>query len=515
MRLSRWLVPGALLLLGVGRAAAQDSYPEDSLGARIWLDRGDDAVLNRGDRVRIYYRTSADAYVAIFHIDTDGSVQLLYPQAPDIDHFTQGNKDYQLLFSRSAFWYVDEYPGTGYYFIVASQEPFDFANFTYSSYERGWDLSRVGRTVYRDPYLAMDDYVAQLIPDWKTAPYALDFLTYYVGEEEPYPRFLCYSCHEFRSYTEWNPYAYACSTFRVVIWDDPYFSPAYRYNGARVVFSRAVPGRARFEFKERAAGEAWSPIVRRRSAPTRHPVQFSEPVVAPRPTVRQPATRRSTPGSVIGPLRRESTPGQGQSGAGRQPERGATSREGRPSTIIRPPTTQGRAEPQRGQAVPVNPGTARGDRPVLERRPGTGTTTPTRPSDRAKPTERRGGSSGGATITRPGGSGDVRTVPRRGGGGSTSSARPSTQPNRPVVGGSRTRGGGASAQPPTRGSGGSVTRPSTRGRATVQPPTRRSGGSGGRPAAATRSRSSGSAGSARPRRVVVPRRGGRRGGGGS
>ncbi len=509
MHLSRWLVLGALLPFGVGRAGAQDVGQQDSLGARIWLDRGDDAVVNRGDRVRIYYRTSADAYVAIFHIDTDGAVQLLYPQSPDIDHFTQGNKDYQLLFSRSAFWYVDEYPGTGYYFIVASQEPFDFKDFAYSHYERGWDLSHVGRTVYTDPYLAMDDYVARLIPDWKTAPYALDFLTYYVGEVEPYPRFLCYNCHEFRSYTDWNPYSYACSTFRVVIWDDPYFSPAYRYRGTRVVFARAAPGRARFEFKERASGEPWSPLVRRREAPPRHTVQFSEPTVAPRPTIRPPVTRRATPVTPTAPSRGAAATGRGLSGSVAPPMRGTASqgRPTEPTRTVRPPTTQGRVEPQRGQtvpergrAVPVTPRGSTGDRPVLERR-GTAGSGRVRPSDQARPAQRRGGgSTGRTTITRPGGSGSSRATPSRS-GGSTPTTRPSTPPRR--------GGSNATARPSTPPSRPPVVRPRTGGRATVKPPTRRSGGSGGGQGAAARSRSSGSGGG-RPRRTAVPKR---RGGG--
>lgn len=533
MHLSRWLVLGALLPVGAGRATAQDASPQDSLGARIWLDRGDDAVLDRGDRVRVYYRTSADAYVAIFHIDTDGAVQLLYPQAPDIDYFTQGNKDYQLLFSRSAFWYVDEYPGTGYYFIVASQEPFDFTDFAYSSYERGWDLSQVGRTVYRDPYLAMDDYVASLIPDWKTAPYALDFLSYSVGEREPYPRFLCYNCHEFRSYVDWNPYAYACSTFRVVIWDDPYFSPAYRYDGTRVVFARAAPGRARFSFKERAAGEPWSPLVRRRVAPPRHPVRFSEPVVAPRPTVRAPV-RRTTPTTPTSPLRRGTEPVRGRSGAVGSPERGTTSptRPSTPTRAVQPQGTRGRTETRggqatqgRGQAVPTQPGRgSSGERPVLERRPTTGGTR-SRPSDAARPT-RQGGSRGGAKVVTPPtrGSGGSTVIPRRGGGSTTTvpsrgGSSTTTIPRR-SGGGSSTRvlprrgGGGGSSMPTVRSSPtrSPVTRPSTAGSRSRAQPTRRSGGGGGRPATVVRPRSSRSTGGARSQRTSASHRRGRGGG---
>ena len=159
-----------LTALGFGGASAQDQAPGEPMEARIWMDRGDQPLLQRGDRIRLYYRTSADSYVAIFHIDTDGTVQLLHPRAPDEEHFVRASRDYRLLFPQSSYWYVDEYPGKGYFFLVASPEPFDFSQLDYARYDRGWDLTLVGRSVYEDPYVAIDDYVATLIPDWEVVP---------------------------------------------------------------------------------------------------------------------------------------------------------------------------------------------------------------------------------------------------------------------------------------------------------------------------------------------------------
>ena len=58
-------------------AAGQDAGSAAELEARVWLDRGDEPVLQRGDQVRVYYQTSLDAFTAIFRIDTDGAVRLL------------------------------------------------------------------------------------------------------------------------------------------------------------------------------------------------------------------------------------------------------------------------------------------------------------------------------------------------------------------------------------------------------------------------------------------------------
>ena len=228
---------------------------------RIWLDRGDDPVLETGDRVRIFYRTEVDAYVAILQIDTDGTTRMLYPRSSSENHYARAGRDYRLLFPRSAYWNVDDRPGVGYFFVVTSPVPLDFSDFGYSFYDGGWDLSVVGSTVYSDPYVAMDDYVARLVPDWEYVDYGLDFVSYNVGGVHEYPRFLCYQCHGFRPYGAWNPYRYTCLDFRVVVYDDPYFYPSVRYGGDRVVMvGPRNPTRPRFGFKERASGEAGTPV---------------------------------------------------------------------------------------------------------------------------------------------------------------------------------------------------------------------------------------------------------------
>ena len=117
----------------------------------------------------------------------------------------RGGRDYRLLFPQTPVWVIDEDPGVGYFFMVASPEPLDFSAFPFDA-ELGWDLSGVGEVVYEDPYVAIDDYVAAIVPNWEQVPYALDFITYNVGDTYSYPRFLCYDCHESRPYSSWNPY---------------------------------------------------------------------------------------------------------------------------------------------------------------------------------------------------------------------------------------------------------------------------------------------------------------------
>ncbi len=164
-----WILEAVTLaaVLASGLESGANEETQQVSEPRIWLDRGVDPVLEAGDRVRIYYRTDTDAYVAILQIDTDGTTRMLYPRSPTENHYARADRDYRLLFPRSAYWNVDDRPGVGYFFVVTSPTPFDLSDFRYSFYDGGWDLSAVGSTVYSDPYVAMDDYVARLIPDWE------------------------------------------------------------------------------------------------------------------------------------------------------------------------------------------------------------------------------------------------------------------------------------------------------------------------------------------------------------
>ena len=403
---------------------------------RIWLDRGADPVVEAGDRVRIYYRTPADAYVAILQIDTDGTTRMLYPRSPTENHYARADRDYRLLFPRSAYWNVDDRPGVGYFFVVTSPTPFDFSDFRYSYYDGGWDLSAVGSTVYSDPYVAMDDYVARLVPDWEYLDYGLDFISYSVGGAHEYPRFLCYQCHGFRPYSVWDPYRYSCVNFRVVVYDDPYFYPSRRYRADRVVMvGPRNPTRPRFGFKERAPGESGTPVV-----VVRQPERGDPPAVADRPRTDQRAGR----GRVVSPpvVRSPTTTRRRDNSGGDVPRV-------RPDGGRVTPPPAGDREPARVRDLPAPDAVPR--RPTLERRstppsqdtrsrperarqrptptPPRQSPQPDRPSTR-RPDNPRAGSSARAPSTRP--STGPRPAPSN--GSSTARSAPRERPRTPPAG---------------------------------------------------------------------------------
>ncbi len=466
-----WLA--AVVLTGTVAAPSGMDVAEGlrDIEARVWTDRGDEPLVFRGDRVRIYYRTTSDAYISILNINTDGTVRLVYPRSPDDVHYARAGRDYRLLFPRSEFWRVEDSPGMGYFFIVASSQPFDFSAFGYSRYAGGWDLSNIGDAVYSDPYQAIDDYVTYLVPDWEYADYAIDFATYHVDRKYEYPRFMCYQCHGFRAYASWNPYHSTCTNFTVVAYNDPYYYPGRRYRGDRVVFAKPVqPFRARFEFKERARGERGRVVVRTRSETDRD-------------AVRQPPRRARPRSEPVAPTRAVPRTGTPES---KRPQRaapgGTTRRTAAPVTVERPrvdrPTDRARPGTRRSTTEAARPRATRRSEPQQLRPP------PPR-ARQARPTLQRrenastGARSGGATTSQT----RARSVPAR------AQARPAparpkartapTQPTRarPPAGSGASRAtkarakSGAAARPPTRRSGG-ATKPPRRGGS--------GGGSGGR-----------------------------------
>src|SRR5467141_2779709 len=215
----------------------------------LWTNRGDAAVYTRGERVRLYFRLDQDAYVTIFRVDTDGRVRVLFPRDPWEDNFARGGRDFEVdgrALGSDAFT-IDDYPGVGYLFAVTSADPF-----VYDQIESGdhWDYRVIadGR-VRGDPYVAMTDLAQRIVPQGYT-DWDYDVISYNVGQHYDYPRFLCYDCHSYVSYSYWNPYYDSCVRFRMFVYDDPWYYPYRYYGGSRVVFVRPFRPQPRFIFKD-------------------------------------------------------------------------------------------------------------------------------------------------------------------------------------------------------------------------------------------------------------------------
>jgi len=346
--LSAWGVPAAPPAHTLVPHASNAPYVE------LWADR--DEVYRRGDRVKVYFRTDIDAYVTLFRVDTDGRVRVLFPIDPWEDNYARGGISYQVDARDGGHTFrVDDYPGQGYLFAIASADPFQ-----YSRYVRGdhWDYRAIaeGGRVVGDPYVALGDLIDGIVPANYVA-YSYDVAPYYVEEHYEYPRFLCYDCHTYASWPSWDPYGHSCIRFRIVIYDDPYYYPARAYSGTRVVYRRPVAIVPRYIFRDRTPNDRYVVTMRER------------PVDAVGQRRIEPGATRSTVGTgvrVPAPIARDAT---------------------------RPATDPGRRlAPQ----LPNRPTQPTRKAPQLERRDPTRRTTPAQPPRRADPT----------TPTR-------RTVPQR------------------------------------------------------------------------------------------------------
>lgn len=223
-------------------------------GIRLWTTHGE--VYQRGERVRVFFRTEQDAYVTILRVDTDGRVRVLFPRQPWEDNVVRGGYTYDVPnYGRRDAFVVDDDPGIGYVFGVASSEPFAYDPFVNQDH---WDLQTVsdGGRIHGDPYQSLEELIQSVVPQG-SAEYDTHLLPYYVERRYDYPRFACYDCHAYVGYSFWNPYEVWCPRFTLWITNDPYYHyPSYWYPGRYYGGNRTVyiaPGQrgSRYVFKAR------------------------------------------------------------------------------------------------------------------------------------------------------------------------------------------------------------------------------------------------------------------------
>jgi hypothetical protein len=253
------VVLGWLLLAGLPRpigstAIAPVAVPPirpAAVAGRIalWTDRDD--PYRRGEGARVYLELDEPAFVTVFRVDTDGRVRVLFPREPWSDPYVRDDREtIELPGNRGGrSFIVDDFPGVGYLFAIASPEPFDYDPISRGDY---WDYRLIdGGRIRRDPYVVLTDLAERIAPD---ADYDYDVIPYYVERHYDYPRFICYDCHAYASYDQWDPYRRSCSRFRVVIYDDPRYYPYRAGRGRNVVASRPTHPGARYVFRDAEPG---------------------------------------------------------------------------------------------------------------------------------------------------------------------------------------------------------------------------------------------------------------------
>lgn len=279
----------------------------------LWTDDRD--FYRKGDRVEAGFRSVTDGYVTVFRVDTDGRLEILFPQVPGQDNYVRGGSLLTLdeLRGRSGqgAFVVDDYPGVGYLFAVVSLD-----RFAYGEWVRHgrWDYSAVrgaGR-VRGDPYVVLTELVEYLLPPGYGA-YAYDIVPYLVAHRPPL----------------YNPYRDWCATFRTAAYDFGALEGGYYY--PTTTYPVAYPVAVYL------------------------PAHYGRTAAAPRGT-RSPAARRPAPGFAgrdPRDVRRTPAPGRspGIAGDPRRPpdRRGAARPADLPTRVAGRPAapTNGRGAPRR------------------------------------------------------------------------------------------------------------------------------------------------------------------------
>src|SRR5882762_8907300 len=346
------------------RPASVDYRPR----VEVWTDRGDSPYAS-GQGVRVH---------------TDGRVRVLFPREPWEDNFARGGRDYEVQggYDRDAF-YIDDYPGVGYLFAVASADPFVYDGIQSKDH---WDYRLIadGR-VRGDPYVALTDLAQRIVPDGYS-DWDYDIAPYYVQRHYDYPRFLCYDCHTYVSYSSWSPYDYTCVRFRIVVFDDPYYYPYRYYGDTRVVFTRPYRPEPRFIFKDRQASDAFITRVRERPVndDRRRDVGVRGRDLG--------GTGVIPPPNILPPRRRPGSEAQGNDDRGRerrhdQPDH--RDRPDQPDHRDRPDQPDHRDRPNQPDHRDDPGRPERRDRPDQPNRPEQPVRPPAQPERRAVPEERR------------------------------------------------------------------------------------------------------------------------------
>ena len=211
----------------------------------VWTNRYDDPY-DQGDGARVYVRAEQPSHVAVFRVDTDGRIRLLYPRQPWGESLVRASRDLELAGRRGGrAFVVDDDPGIGYLFAVASPRPLDFGDIARGDH---WDYRAIeGGRISGDPYVALADLAARIAPG---DDYDYDISPYYVERRYEYPRFVCYDCHAYAKYDEWDPYRRACARFRVVVYEDPRYYPYRSGRGRNVVIERPHRPEPRYVFRD-------------------------------------------------------------------------------------------------------------------------------------------------------------------------------------------------------------------------------------------------------------------------
>ncbi|MEE8573343.1 MAG: DUF4384 domain-containing protein, partial [Gemmatimonadota bacterium] len=248
---------------GAAHVTAPQEYPQ--IAVRI-TERD---YFQRYERVSVTVESSTDAYLTVFRVDTDGRIRVIYPRDPRDNNFVAAGHSYRIpnpygQRGEHAF-VVDDYPGVGYVFVVASHDPFNYQPYVRNDHWEWRNVAHDGR-ITGDPYVGFVEVVEPMLP-LEDAVWSFDVVPYFVEKQHPYPRFLCYECHTYLPHPVWDTYGDGCPRFRILVFEDAIRYPTMIYPSTRVVGPTSTV-RPRYVIQPRSQAEPFVTRVRREDEPS-------------------------------------------------------------------------------------------------------------------------------------------------------------------------------------------------------------------------------------------------------
>lgn len=148
--MKRTIIFTALLMLVLSSVLAAQSTMRRTyrdLEVDVWTDRDDGSNYYEGDDITIYFRTSQDAYVTIYDLDTRGNVNLIFPPEPGENNYVQADEIYMIPERSDDYTLTLEGPpGNEYIQIVASTEYYPVPDWEgpVSVYAKDWGFKYDG-----------------------------------------------------------------------------------------------------------------------------------------------------------------------------------------------------------------------------------------------------------------------------------------------------------------------------------------------------------------------------------
>ena len=190
------------------KSPATSTLARGDLDVSVRLVGGKGAVLRPGRDIRLTFQTNKDAYVVIYNIDSEGYINLLFPNNGNIKKVRGRTVHYLPDENSGEYWEVGGKTGIEYIHAVAVSDldrlKEDEIYFLAQNRRQGEEKRF---RIDMDPFLAFNMIDEELLVD-SGRELATDYTYFYVNRKVDYPRYLCAKCHGQDEFGD--PYAEDC-----------------------------------------------------------------------------------------------------------------------------------------------------------------------------------------------------------------------------------------------------------------------------------------------------------------